>query len=146
MEFTRAGSLGYQVNLLARMMARSLGERIRPFGVAPGQFAQLLALYDRDGQTVTELAAMVEIEYPTMSRTIDRMERDGLVERRSHPTDGRSRLIHLTPTAWAIESDLKEAAGQVNAEYLAAVTTEAGRHLLALLEQIAAGQQTSSTP
>ncbi len=131
--FTPAGSLGYQVNLLARMMARSLAQRIQPFGVVPGQFAQLLALYERDGQSVTELAATVVIEYPTVSRTIDRMERDGLVVRKEHPTDGRSRLVYLTPRAWEIESDLKAAAEAVNDAYLGALAKADGDRLLSQL-------------
>jgi len=35
---------------------------IAPHGVVPGQFAQLLAPYDRDGQTPTELARAIGIE------------------------------------------------------------------------------------
>lgn len=110
----REESLGYVVNHLARHLARALYERIAPLGVVPGQFAQLLALYEHDGITQQELCEIVGIEQPTMANTVGRMERDGLVERRPHPSDGRKRLIYLTDKASALEGALTEAAQSVN--------------------------------
>jgi DNA-binding MarR family transcriptional regulator len=113
--FTRAESLGYQVNLLARLMAQLLAERIAEHGVVPGQFAQLLALYEQDGLTATELCRAVRIEPGTMTKTLQRMERDGLVERRPDPRDGRAIRIHLTDRARELEPLLKATAARVNA-------------------------------
>lgn len=137
MGFT-AQSLGYQVNLLARTMEQALATRIRPLGVVPGQFAQLLSLYESDGQSVTELAAAVAIEHSTMSRTLARMERDGLVVTRPHPSDGRSRQIHLTDHARELEPLLKAEAEAVNHQFLAALSPEASDQLLALLKGVVA--------
>jgi DNA-binding MarR family transcriptional regulator len=110
----RTASLGYQVNALARLLATLLHREIAPHGVAPGQFAQLLALYDRDGRTPSELSRAVSIEPGTMTKTLQRMERDGLVERRRDPRDGRAVTIHLTEHATRLEPDLKKAAARVN--------------------------------
>lgn len=111
----REESLGYVVNHLARQLARALHDRIAPLGVVPGQFAQLLALYEHDGMTQQELCETVEIEQPTMANTLARMERDGLIERRPHPSDGRKQLIYLTDKARSLEGPLTEAAETVNA-------------------------------
>jgi DNA-binding MarR family transcriptional regulator len=113
--FERARSLGYVVNLQARLFAQALHRRISPLGVVPGQFAQLLALYERDGRSQSELCREVRIEQATMARTLQRMERDGLIERRSDPEDRRRTLILLTPRARRIEAALKRAATEVNA-------------------------------
>ena len=110
----RDESLGYMVNHLARQLARALHDRIAPLGVVPGQFAQLLALYERDGVTQKELCEIVGIEQPTMANTLGRMERDGLVERRPHPDDRRKQLIYLTDKARGLEGRLTEAAESVN--------------------------------
>jgi DNA-binding MarR family transcriptional regulator len=111
----RDESLGYVINHLARQLARALHDRIAPLGVVPGQFAQLLALYEHDGITQQELCEIVEIEQPTMANTLTRMERDGLIERRSHPSDGRKQLIYITDKARSLEGPLTEAAETVNA-------------------------------
>jgi hypothetical protein len=58
----RVGLDGIPGELLARLRASLLQREIAPHGVVPGQFAQLLTLYDRDGQTPTELARAVGIE------------------------------------------------------------------------------------
>ncbi len=115
--FTRHASLGYQINHLARMMTMALHEAIEPYGVVPGQFAQLLSLYENDGQTVTELAQDVAIQHPTMSRTLARMERDGLVLRRDDPDDARARRVYLTERAKELEPHLVEAAQAINQRF-----------------------------
>ncbi len=129
----RSESLGYQVNLLARLMAQLLHERIAPYGVAPGQFAQLLALYDSDGQSASGLSRAVGIEPGTMTQTLRRMERDGLVERRPDPRDGRASRIHLTARARDLEAELKAAAAQVNQVVLAGIGRSPARDLLEAL-------------
>jgi len=96
-EFPREKSLGYQVNHLARLLAAALRERIEPHGVVPGQFAQLLALLERDGISQSELCDQVRIDQSTMAHTLKRMERDGLVSRSPDPGDQRRALIRLTP-------------------------------------------------
>lgn len=111
----RRGSVGYQVNHLARLFAQALRIRIAPQGVVPGQFAQLLALYEQDGLTQSQLCDRVRIDQSTMAHTLQRMERDGLVERRPDPTDGRRALVALTERSRELESELVQAAQEVNA-------------------------------
>ena len=110
----RGGSLGYLVNHLSRLMASALRSRVQAFGVVPGQFAQLLALYERDGRTQAELCRAVQIEQATMANTLNRMERDDLIARTPDPDDRRRTLIHLTPKALGLESELVAAAREVN--------------------------------
>ena len=110
----REESLGYLVNHVARQMAQALHDEIAPLGVVPGQFAQLLALYERDGISQQELCEIVDIEQPTMANTLARMERDGLIDRVPHPTDGRKQLIMLTDHARRLEEHLVAAAQRVN--------------------------------
>jgi DNA-binding MarR family transcriptional regulator len=99
-------NLGYLVNRSARLMAQLQSRRLRRHGVALAQWAILLFLYARDGQTQRELSRVVAIEPPTVTRTIDRMVRDGLVRREPHPNDGRATRIWLTPRALALRDEL----------------------------------------
>ncbi|TME08271.1 MAG: hypothetical protein E6I65_12775, partial [Chloroflexi bacterium] len=70
--FAVEDSLGYLLNRTARLMANELADRLRPAGVAIGQWAVLLFLWARDGLSQAELSRLVAIEPPTMVRTIDR--------------------------------------------------------------------------
>ncbi|MFA5594484.1 MAG: MarR family transcriptional regulator [Trueperaceae bacterium] len=143
-------SLGYQVNHLARLLATALRTRIEPLGVVPGQFAQLLALYDEDGLTQTELGERVRIDQSTIAHTLKRMERDGLVKRTRSETDRRQAVVRLTPKARALESALKAAAADVNALALAGLTGSEVSGLLSTLSRLvgnlAADELTVSPP
>ncbi|MGH3786363.1 MAG: MarR family winged helix-turn-helix transcriptional regulator [Pseudonocardiaceae bacterium] len=111
----RDASLGYQVNHLGRLLAHALHQRIAPLGVVPGQFAQMLALFEQDGLTQRELCERVRIEQPTMAQTLQRMERDTLIRREPDPADGRRTRVVLTARARDLEGHLVAAARDVNA-------------------------------
>ncbi|MFC9502791.1 MarR family winged helix-turn-helix transcriptional regulator [Streptomyces sp. NPDC057002] len=113
--WSREESLGYQMNHLARLFAQALAVRIASLGVVPGQFAQLLVLFEQDGLSQRELCDRVRIEQPTMANTLRRMERDGLVRRVSDPSDRRRTHVLLTERARGIEKELISAADTVNA-------------------------------
>jgi DNA-binding MarR family transcriptional regulator len=132
----RADSLGYLVNHAARLFARALHHEIAALGVVPGQFAQLLALFEQDGISQQELCERVQIEQPTMAATLKRMERDGLVVREPDPDDRRRARILLTDRARELEPALTAAARRVNAAALEGLDADATAALLASLESM----------
>ncbi|MGO8893823.1 MAG: MarR family winged helix-turn-helix transcriptional regulator [Streptosporangiaceae bacterium] len=108
-----ASSVGYQVNRLARLFEVALRNRIAAYGVVPGQFPALLALYERDRQTQRELSEVADVDQSTMAKTLARMRRDGLVRDEPDPDDGRRIRYQLTPRARALEGDLAAAGHEV---------------------------------
>lgn len=96
MDFDRRESAAYLASLLAKEASLALQEHAGDAGLAPGQFPVLLELWNGDGVTQRELVDRLDIEQATMASTLARMERDGLVSRRRHPTDRRAQLIFLT--------------------------------------------------
>lgn len=117
----RTRSLGYQVNHLARLLEAALRVLITPHGVAPGQFAQLLALYEHDGISQSDLCRAVRIDQSTMALTLRRMERDSLVSRRPSQQDRRRMEIWLTDRAHDLEATLVACAQDINAVATAGV-------------------------
>lgn len=124
MSFDRDRSAGFLVNNLARLFAASLHRRIKPLGLAPAQFMTLLALWEEDGLTQSELVRRLDVEQATMANTLARMERDGLVSRRRRSDDARARSVHLTQRARDLCGPATEAAGAVNAVALAGLEAE----------------------
>ncbi|MCA1405792.1 MarR family transcriptional regulator [Ensifer sp. IC3342] len=110
MAFNRMASATYLASLLAKGFSRALQERGQKLGFAPGQFPVLLELWSEEGLTQKQLLDRLDIEQATMANTLARMERDGLVTRRKHPSDRRSQQIFLTERAREIEVAAKEAA------------------------------------
>jgi DNA-binding MarR family transcriptional regulator len=64
--------------------------------VRPSYGSVLLPLYEEDGLRMGELARRARLSKQTMTELVRRLERDGLVERRRDPADGRASLIILT--------------------------------------------------
>ena len=79
-------------------------DRLTPFfaehGLQSGEF-DVLATLRRSGApyelTPTRLYESAMLSSGGMTARIDRLEREGLVERRNHPTDRRGTLVALTP-------------------------------------------------
>lgn len=70
---------------------------------------------------LTELTKTEQISQPGLTQLVTRLERDGLLERRRDPTDGRAALIHITEAGRRV--------GQARHE-------DRGRHLLPVIAQL----------
>ncbi len=113
MAIRRLDSLGYQIGLLSRLFDRRLQEVLKEQGVAPGQFAPLVMLFEQDGLTQAELCRRINVEQPTMANTLERMERDGLIKRKADTVDKRRALVHLTARAREMRDAVMENARAV---------------------------------
>ncbi|MGY5778171.1 MarR family transcriptional regulator [Rhizobium sp. ZPR3] len=111
-------SAAYLASQMAKGFARSLQQRAAKLGFSPGQFPILLELWSEDGLTQKQLLERVDIEQATMANTLSRMERDGLVERRPHPSDKRAQLVFLTNRAAAMQAEAIEAAMAADTDLL----------------------------
>ena len=136
MDFDHNRSAGYLINYAARLFFEGLRKRIEPLDIVPGQFPALLALWQQDGQTQKELVEKLDIEQATMANTLNRMERDGLITRRDHPSDGRAKLIWLTPKAASVRDEAYRAASEVNEMGLSELSSEERDLFIAMLQRI----------
>jgi DNA-binding MarR family transcriptional regulator len=59
----------------------------------------LIPLLEEDGLRMGEIARRARLSKQTMTTMVRLCERDGLVERRPDPDDGRATLVHLTAKA-----------------------------------------------
>jgi DNA-binding MarR family transcriptional regulator len=139
-------SLGYLVNRAARLFAGRLGDALRPFNIGTAQWAVLMHLWSADGLTQAQLARRIAIEQPTMVRTIDRMERDGLVSRVPDPTDGRASRIMLTEHGTSLRDQLVPLADGVNRDTTSALTSEEVATLRQLLAKLVAAEAATLSP
>jgi DNA-binding MarR family transcriptional regulator len=90
--------------------------------------SELLIKLARAPMTLREVAQAAEVDPSAATVAIDRLERRGLVERRAHPGDKRSKLVHLTAaglraaeTAQRILTEPPPALAALNADDTAAL-------------------------
>jgi DNA-binding MarR family transcriptional regulator len=139
--FDKNQSAGYLINHLARIFFQALAGEIGPLGLAPGQFMVLLELWREDGLTQRDLVERLDVEQATLANTLVRMERDGLVRRKPHPTDGRAHSIRLTERARRLEGPATKAADGINRRLLADLTAEDRQRFLATMRRVIATAQ-----
>ncbi|UWQ73443.1 MarR family winged helix-turn-helix transcriptional regulator [Leisingera sp. M658] len=136
MKFEKENSAGYLVNHTARLFAAGLQERITPLGITIGQFPILLELWVKDGVTQRELLQKLALEQATLANTLNRMERDGLIVRKKHPSDARSQQIWLTAKGQATRESAYQAANDQNEQSLAPLSIEERKQFMGLMRRI----------
>ena len=84
---------------VARLLRTHTDQRARLMGMTRAQWAVLLRLERNEGLIQTDLAGVLDIQPITLTRLVDRLCKNGLVERRTDPNDRRARFLFLTPAA-----------------------------------------------
>ncbi|MFI0717539.1 MarR family winged helix-turn-helix transcriptional regulator [Streptomyces sp. NPDC021224] len=119
------------LNGMAQQIAQHVRERAVPLGLTA---AQATALREMTGpMTMRELAERMSCEPSNATFVIDKLEKQGLVERRPHPTDRRAKLLVLTPEGTGLRERLLDLLVQDSP--LAGLSPEQQRTLQGLLEQ-----------
>ncbi|MEM8843388.1 MAG: MarR family transcriptional regulator, partial [Pseudomonadota bacterium] len=89
-------NFGFLINDVSRMMRAWFDERAQALGLTRAQWRVLVHLAGREGLNQKGLAEILELDTVTLGRHIDRLERDGWLERRPDPTDRRAWRLYLT--------------------------------------------------
>lgn len=89
---------GIRFSLLARRWRHVLDAHLVQAGLTGATWAPLIHLDETGGgMTQKDLAQLVGVDGSSLVRVLDILERQGLIQRQRSETDGRARLVHLTP-------------------------------------------------
>ncbi|SFQ00631.1 DNA-binding transcriptional regulator, MarR family [Geodermatophilus dictyosporus] len=106
----------------------------------------LLVPLERDGeQRCSALAAHAGVDVSVVSRQVAALERDGYVERRPDPHDGRASLIGLSPAGAAALERTRELRSAWATAALADWDEDDARLLSGLVERLAADLDRAAT-
>ena len=72
------------------------GSQLSRLNLHSGQETLLKALADSDGMSMSDLAATLGVQPPTVTKMISRLAAQGYVERRAAPGDARQAQVFLT--------------------------------------------------
>jgi DNA-binding MarR family transcriptional regulator len=106
------GALLGRLQSAARQSRTALASRLTQYGLYAGQDQVMIALSEADGQTPGNLASRLGVRPPTITKTINRLQAQGFLERRSSEADSRQAHIFLTDSGReairAIEKSLRK--------------------------------------
>jgi MarR family transcriptional regulator for hemolysin len=117
----RAGNMPSDMAMMIRMVMAVRGfracmdERLRRIGQSVSRMETLGAIVNMPGRrSQTEIAKRLRVEGATVTRMVDSLSREGLVERHPDPADRRVNLLSITPAGeealrqmFAIHDDLR---------------------------------------
>jgi MarR family transcriptional regulator, transcriptional regulator for hemolysin len=111
--------------LVARRWRSLLDERLRAIGQSSARMEALAAIMNSPWPSAqVDIAKRLRIEGPTMTRMLDTLETDGLVERVPDPSDRRSKQLRLTPAGEAVLEQIFAIADELRDRLLEGVEPE----------------------
>ena len=130
--------------LVARRWRSLLDEKLRPIGQSSARMEALSAIINSpDRSAQVDIARRLRIEGPTLTRMLDALEKDGLVERRSAPGDRRTKQLQVTAAGEAALGEIFALADVFRERLLAgeddATMTTVSAFLESLLGKLDAG-------
>jgi MarR family transcriptional regulator for hemolysin len=96
---SRNRELLFLISDVGRLLRTYADQKARLHGMTRAQWAVLLRLERREGLKQSELAEALDIQPITLTRLVDRLCANGLIERRADPHDRRAKQLYLTPAA-----------------------------------------------
>ncbi|HEV7337076.1 MULTISPECIES: MarR family winged helix-turn-helix transcriptional regulator [Bosea] len=131
-------SVGRALLVAARLHRARMGERLNALGLFPGQEQALKALQAAP-MTMGELAGLLRVKPPTVSKTIGRLSLQGLVSREGGGRDGRLVQVALTEHGQRTAAALDAVWNQVEDELLEKLDSKERKQLRKLLRKVAKG-------
>lgn len=94
---------------LERRVETALAAQSSCCGVTPAQCHALLALQEAGQASLGELAAALELDASTLSRTVDGLVKERLALRREDPANRRRAIVSLSPAGEAAAARINDA-------------------------------------
>lgn len=129
-------TFGFLLKDVSRLYVQRFEQRAAVHGLTLPQCRALVHLADKEGVSQVQLAEFTDIEPMSLVRILDRMEAEGLVERRNDPTDRRARCLYLKPKAKPLVDEIWQLVDLTRREAFSGIPKKQSDLLISLLAQV----------
>jgi MarR family transcriptional regulator, transcriptional regulator for hemolysin len=131
-------NFGFLVHDVSRLIKRRFDRRARQTGlpITRRQAAVVLYVARNEGVSQAEVASWLDLEPIALVRMLDRLNEEGLVERRAHPTDRRVRTLWLMPAARPVVTQILAINKAIREEAFAGMPAHARDTVIDILDGI----------
>jgi MarR family transcriptional regulator for hemolysin len=116
---TKNREILFLISDVGRLLRTYADQKARRFGQTRAQWAVLLRLERLEGLKQSDLAEDLDIQPITLTRLVDRLCNNGLIERRADPNDRRAKRLYLTPAARPLLDRISEQVEELAEKVLA---------------------------
>lgn len=121
---------------VSRKIRTTFNQQVTAHGLTYPRARALFRLAAKHEMTQSELAFELDVEQATMVRLLDRMEENGLIERRPDASDRRVKLISLTPHGAEQAALVRSLAAEMRGQIFEGIDIAQLRSAIALLDRV----------
>lgn len=136
MPFDHTKTATHRLAQAARAQRTRAGVHLSALGLHPGQEVVLKALAEHDGQTMSELAARLGVQPPTVTKMVTRLATYGFVVRQTSERDGRLARVFLTDPGRALIGQVDRMWKRLEKEALAGFDDKDRKRIRKLLRKM----------
>ena len=128
--------VGYHARRAALSIIEVFMREMAPFALRPVEFSVLLLLAHNPGMTSRQLCSQLNIQSSNLVGLIKQLQSRGLIERRSHPTDGRAIGLYLSEAGSTLTAQANQTARRAERSATAALSAAERQTVVRLLKKI----------
>ena len=129
--------LGSDLSRLVRLWRSLIDHRLKPLELTQTHWVTLHNIHQMPPeQSQIQLAKAIGIEQPSLVRTLDQLEKKGLIARRTCAYDRRAKRITLTESAGVIIEQMEHVIGMTRGEILSGISSEEQEKLIDLISRL----------
>ena len=136
MGFNHRRSVTFRLSQAAHAYRVRAGSQLARIELHPGQESLLKALADDDGMSMSDLAARLGVQPPTVTKMISRLAAQDYVERRQSAGDGRQAHVFLTERGQRAIAMIDKVWKRIEKDALAGIEDKERKRLRKLLRQV----------
>ena len=130
---------GYLIGQIDKLTSRKVNEllkkeRVTDFNGAQGTI--MYVLFGRKQMTIREIGKATGLAKTSLTSMLERMEKQGLIEKKENPEDHRSTLVELTEQARKQKKIIDKVSTSVNRQYYKGMKEKEIYRFEAMLEKV----------
>ncbi|MCX7522859.1 MarR family transcriptional regulator [Microbacterium sp. STN6] len=133
-----AGPVSQAVFRTARLHKALAARLLRESGLRPGQELVLMTLWQSGPQRLVDLVNTLDSDAATMTRSIARLEKAGLVARRPSETDRRATIVEASEKSLALRPAVENAWAELERLSVSGIPPARQREIIAALSDLEA--------
>ncbi|MDO9597934.1 MAG: MarR family winged helix-turn-helix transcriptional regulator [Azoarcus sp.] len=119
-------------------ISREFHREVEAVGLSVTEWRVLASLEGSDGESIGVLSQLTLTKQPTLSKVVQRMEADGIVDRTHVRTDRRQTVVQITPKGHRLMDALRERAIEHQNRVLEPFGRENAEMLISMLKALLA--------
>ena len=112
--------------------------------LTPAQFGALVLIADEPGMDQTRLMQLAALDRSSVTNTVERLEKRGLIKRKVDPDDRRARRLSVTDKGIKMIGDVQAGAQRTQERILAPLGAKRGAEFIKMLREVADGNNEAS--